>query len=154
MTNQDSFNKSIDLGSLTVFNTTNLGIEISEEEIIENAKGNLKSIFSELYKLKANQIGEEEENRDYDKPINAVKLPLSITNLPRSMPLPKKEIYETKWEKFAKEKGIEKKKRSRMIWSEEFQKYLPRWGKGSLKKEEIKNKWVIEDKPKYEEISQ
>lgn len=145
------FNKTIDLGNLTIFDTNNLGLELFEDDIQAIAKKNLKVIFSELYKLKAKQLGEEDENRDYDKPTNAVKLPAATTILPRAHPIPKEDQFLTKWEKFAKEKGIQKrKKRSRMVWSEEFQKELPRWGKGSIKKEQDKAKFVIEDKPKYE----
>ena len=145
------FNKTIDLGNLCVFDSNNLGLELDEDNIVERTKGNLKLIFSELFKLKTNQIGQDEEERDYDKPINAVKLPNPSVILPRGLPIPKQDKNQTKWEKFAEEKGIQKiKKRSRMIWSEELQKYLPRWGKGSLRKEETNAKWVIEDKPKYE----
>lgn len=43
----------------------------------------------------------------------------------KPIPPPKKE---TRWEKFAKEKGIEKKKKSRMVWDEASQDWKPRWG--------------------------
>jgi regulator of ribosome biosynthesis len=35
---------------------------------------------------------------------------------------------ETKWQKFAKEKGIQKKKKERMVWDEVRQEFAPRWG--------------------------
>lgn len=35
---------------------------------------------------------------------------------------------ETRWEKFAKEKGIQNRKRARMLWDEEAQEWRPRWG--------------------------
>ena len=35
---------------------------------------------------------------------------------------------ETKWEKFAREKGIQNKKKSRMVWDETRQEWAPRWG--------------------------
>jgi hypothetical protein len=43
----------------------------------------------------------------------------------KPIPQPKKE---TKWEKFAREKGIKKKKKDRMIWDEPEQEWRPRWG--------------------------
>jgi regulator of ribosome biosynthesis len=152
--NQDptnpSFNKSLDIGNLTVISTINIPNSITEEEIIDVTKQNLSHLFGELYKIKVNQIGKDDENRDYDKPINVITLPEGSTLLPRSLPIPKRDDNMTKWEKFAKEKGIEKRKKGRMIWSDEFQKYLPRWGKGSLKKETENSKYIIEDKEKYE----
>lgn len=54
-------------------------------------------------------------------------LPSEITKLPRekSVPEPKPE---TKWEKFAKEKGIKKKKRERMVYDDEQEQFAPRYG--------------------------
>lgn len=53
--------------------------------------------------------------------------------LPREKPVPKVK-QETRWEKFAKEKGIEKRKRGRMVWDELQKDWVPRWGYGSVKK--------------------
>jgi regulator of ribosome biosynthesis len=55
------------------------------------------------------------------------ELPERTTKLPRGKPVPQAKPM-TRWEKFAKEKGIVKQKRSKMIWDEEKQKFLPRWG--------------------------
>lgn len=150
MASEIEFNRTIDLGSLAVFDTNNFQEAANEDDIVQRTRENLRFIYSELYKLKTTQIGNEEENRDYDKPTNAVILPAPTTILPRGKPIPKSHKTETKWEKFSKDKGIFKSKRSRMVYSEELGKYLPRWGKGSIKTEEEKAKWVIEDKPKYE----
>ena len=58
-----------------------------------------------------------------------VQLPRGTTGFPRTKPLPPQEKPMTKWEKFAKEKGIApKKKRSRMAWDEEREKWAPAWG--------------------------
>ncbi len=35
---------------------------------------------------------------------------------------------ETRWDQFAKEKGIQNRKRARMLWDEEAQEWRPRWG--------------------------
>lgn len=60
----------------------------------------------------------------------SVLLPLEPkTRLPRQHPLPKEKI-ETRWEKFAKEKGIQKKKKERMIFDEPSQEWKPSWGHG------------------------
>jgi regulator of ribosome biosynthesis len=56
-----------------------------------------------------------------------VTLPAPTTTLPREKPLPKPK-EETRWEKFAKEKGIVKRKRERMVFDETAQEWKPRFG--------------------------
>jgi regulator of ribosome biosynthesis len=55
-----------------------------------------------------------------------------------------KEKELTKWEKFAKEKGIVKKKRSRMLFDEEKGEYLPRFG--YKKANDQSKQWAFEHK--------
>lgn len=52
--------------------------------------------------------------------------------LPRSKPLPK-EKAKTRWEKFAEERGIQKKKRSRLVYDDISKDWVPRWGYKSIK---------------------
>jgi hypothetical protein len=54
-------------------------------------------------------------------------LPPEVFVLPRAYRLPEKKP-ETRWEKFAKDKGIQKKKRDRMIYDEDSQQFMPRFG--------------------------
>jgi regulator of ribosome biosynthesis len=54
-------------------------------------------------------------------------LPNPFTAIPREKRIPDPKP-ETKWEKFAKEKGIKNKKRERMIFDEVDQQYKPRYG--------------------------
>ncbi|PWN36118.1 RRS1-domain-containing protein [Meira miltonrushii] len=62
--------------------------------------------------------------------------------LPREKPLPKPRA-ETKWEAFAKRKGIANKKKDKMVWDDETKEWVPRWGfKGKNKKEE--EQWIHE----------
>jgi regulator of ribosome biosynthesis len=54
----------------------------------------------------------------------------SLTNhyeLPREKKLSLQK-HETRWEKFSKEKGIQKVRKSRMEWNEERAEYVPRYG--------------------------
>lgn len=44
-----------------------------------------------------------------------------------------KEKTMTKWERFAKKKGLKFRSKSKMIWDEELQKFLPSWGSNSKK---------------------
>jgi len=71
------------------------------------------------------------------------------TILPRAKRLPKPKPL-TKWEKFAKEKGIAPKpKRDRMEFDEEKQEWVNRWGWNGKNKDE-ENAWIREVKPSEE----
>lgn len=72
------------------------------------------------------------------------QLPPPTTQLPRSKPLPKPKPP-TKWEQFARAKGIgnNKGKRDRKEWDEEKQEWVNRWGwKG--KNKELEKQWAVE----------
>jgi regulator of ribosome biosynthesis len=58
-----------------------------------------------------------------------VALPAPLTHLPREKPLPKPKPL-TKWQKFAQEKGIRKRKRSKLVFDEDQQEWRRRHGKG------------------------
>ncbi|TNJ27035.1 Ribosome biogenesis regulatory protein (RRS1) [Giardia muris] len=55
-------------------------------------------------------------------------LPPPILHLPREKPLPKPR-EPTRWELFAKTKGIKKRKRSRLVYDEKVKEYRPRYGR-------------------------
>lgn len=52
---------------------------------------------------------------------------------------------ETKWERFAKAKGISHKTREKDVWDEEKQAFVPRWGRGG-KNKEVEEQWIHEVK--------
>ncbi|KAL8440599.1 hypothetical protein Efla_007778 [Eimeria flavescens] len=64
---------------------------------------------------------------------------------PRSLKLPTQKPL-TRWEMFAKAKGIQKKKRSRLVWSDEAKDWVPRWGPHSKKALQRAGQAVIEEK--------
>ncbi|KAL8653346.1 MAG: hypothetical protein Q9210_002148 [Variospora velana] len=70
-------------------------------------------------------------------------LPPPTTPLPREKPLPAVK-EKTKWEKFAEKKGIkDKKKEGKMVFDEETQEWVPKWGyKGRNKDGE--QDWIVE----------
>lgn len=80
-------------------------------------------------------------------------LPSTTFPLPREKPLPKKK-EETKWEKFAKKKGIKDKKRGegKTEYDEEKGDWVPKWGyKGRNKEGE--GEWIVEvDEKKEREL--
>ncbi|CAD6585122.1 MAG: Rhodanese- sulfurtransferase [Alectoria sarmentosa] len=80
-------------------------------------------------------------------------LPPTTFLLPREKPLPKKKEA-TKWEKFAKKKGIKDKKRGegKTEYDEEKGEWVPKWGyKGRNKDGE--GEWIVEvDEKKEKEL--
>ncbi|XP_026193264.1 ribosome biogenesis regulatory protein homolog [Cyclospora cayetanensis] len=70
--------------------------------------------------------------------IDTLRFPRTL-KLPSSRPL-------TRWEAFAKAKGIEKRKRSRLVWSEEVKDWVPRWGPRGLKAIQRQAQGVLEEK--------
>ena len=69
-------------------------------------------------------------------------LPPPTTQLPRAKPLPKPKPP-TKWEQFAKAKGIQKTRKDKKVWDEEKQEWVNRWGwKGANKDKEVQ--WLTE----------
>ena len=66
-----------------------------------------------------------------------------VEQVPRMMPLPKPKV-KSRWEKFAEERGVNNKKRSRLVWDETSKDWVPRWGANSIKHKQDKQDWVIE----------
>lgn len=60
--------------------------------------------------------------------------------LPREKPLPKPKPP-TKWERFAKEKGISKTRKDKKVWDEELQDWVDRWGRHGKNKGE-EEAWI------------
>ena len=130
-TEVEKFNVNFDFGHLMINDAQPFTTEsLTETEIKSRAVQNLQLFYRELFKLVGSQVGDDNQNRDFDKPTDTVKLPDPIVKLPRSKPIPKPKPL-TKWEKYRLEKGLPpRQRRSRMIFSELTQDWVPRWGKG------------------------
>ncbi|KAI8594189.1 ribosome biogenesis regulatory protein-domain-containing protein [Geranomyces variabilis] len=68
-------------------------------------------------------------------------LPAGTSVLPRAKPIPKEKPM-TRWEKFAKIKGINKTKNTRKVYDESVDGYKPRWGYGGANSTE--DDWIKE----------
>ncbi len=75
----------------------------------------------------------ENQYIDFDKDPKSMELPNSVIQFPRFKIIPKNPPM-SRWQKFAKSKGILNTKRSRLVYNEEIKDWVPRWGKGSAKK--------------------
>jgi len=118
----------IDAGNLLVLD---LGDRSSSEPWLERARSSVQALFNELFTLPVtpSALG----------PIAA--LPPPTYAVPREKPLPKVRA-ETAWEKFRKEKGIQKERRGRMVWDENAKEYKARWGRDRIGKST--EPWAVE----------
>lgn len=106
----------LDLGHLTAFDTRMADPEAPLQETATEATSAL------LHGIFSRPVEDTADGR-------CVSLPKPEFRLPRAKPIPK-ERAQTKWEKYAQEKGIEKKKRrDRLILDEATGEYIPRYGK-------------------------
>ncbi|XP_071966046.1 ribosome biogenesis regulatory protein homolog [Antedon mediterranea] len=126
---------TLDLGNLLVCDPNPItGFEQSKnknEYLKELSRENTQLLFNEIWKLPAQRTED----------VITVKLPEPTTRLPREKSIPKPKAT-TRWEKFAQMKGIQNKKKTRKVWDEELQKWVPRWGYQS--KGDLKRDWVLE----------
>lgn len=106
----------LDLGNLLAFDKQEQPKNLSPRS---QAQRCVQELFNHVFELPATQseVG----------PL--ADLPPPSTPIPREKSLPKEKPL-TKWEKYAKDKGIKKQKKSRMVWDETAREYRPRWGAG------------------------
>lgn len=108
----------LDVGNLAAFDERTNIAKKTDEAVAHEAVDTL------LRALLALPTNDEPDGR-------YVTLPKGNFKLPREKPIPK-ERAPTKWEKYALEKGIQKKKkRDRLVLDETTGEYVPRFGRGS-----------------------
>jgi len=130
-----------DLGHLYAFDPSPVDEAVMASEgtsayLLRSARDNAQLLTNQLYRLLEGAPSKQ-----------SIPLPQPSIQLPREKPLPVDKPL-TRWEKFAKSKGIVKKKRSKMVWDEATQQWAPRFGYGRANnpKDDITN-WVVEAKP-------
>ncbi|KAJ8915972.1 hypothetical protein NQ315_016649 [Exocentrus adspersus] len=125
-----------DLGTLLAVDNN----EFDRELLSKNKNDYLLSLTRDNTQLLLNKIWELPTERVED--IIVVKLPPQRTSLPRMRPVPRPKPL-TKWQQFAKEKGIQKKKKPKLSWDDQLQKWVPLYGfkRASAQKEKD---WLLE----------
>uniref|UniRef100_G3NEY2 Ribosome biogenesis regulatory protein n=1 Tax=Gasterosteus aculeatus aculeatus TaxID=481459 RepID=G3NEY2_GASAC len=99
----------------------------------------LRSLARDNTQLLVNEIWKQPSER-VDEAI-VTKLPEPVTALPREKPPPKPRAP-TKWEEFAKLKGIQKRKKTNLVWDETAKDWRRRWGYQRAKDDT--KEWLIE----------
>ncbi|TFK55633.1 RRS1-domain-containing protein [Heliocybe sulcata] len=128
----------VDAGLLTVTDLNPVDKESydanTEDYLLSTARDGVQTLFAALAAFPT-----------VSSPYGALtQLPPPTTELPRAKPLPKPKPP-TKWEQFAKAKGIQKKRKDRKVWDEEKQDWVNRWGRDG-KNKEGEDAWLSEVK--------
>ena len=123
---------------------------ITESYLNQSAGEAFCEFYRKILDIKKNQEDaldmKKEDLRifDFSKNEYEIDLPETKIELPRHKPIPKERPL-TKWQKFAKDNGVNKKKRSRMVFDDALQDWIPRWGARSVKKLENQRNIIMED---------
>ncbi|XP_064406159.1 ribosome biogenesis regulatory protein homolog [Halichondria panicea] len=125
-----------DVGNLLATDLNNL----NEDELKKNRDEYLHTIMRDNTQLLLNKIWELPVEKT-DEGLILAQLPSPTTVLPREKRIPKPRPPTT-WELFAKQKGIRKEKRSRMVFDEQAQEWKPRWGYNRVG--DTKQNWMME----------
>ncbi|XP_065899308.1 ribosome biogenesis regulatory protein homolog [Dysidea avara] len=124
-----------DIGNLLATDNNVLEVDKLKKDpddyLMQIARDNVQILINEVWKLPTKK----------KEDVVLAELPAPTTTLPREKPIPKPKAP-TKWELFAKEKGIKKKKRSRMVFDEKAQEWKPRYGYKRVN--DPKDDWVLE----------
>ncbi|XP_037810100.1 ribosome biogenesis regulatory protein homolog [Lucilia sericata] len=126
----------IDVGMMLITDPNDL----EENELKENRENYLLNLTRDNTQLLINEIWQLPTER-VDECIVA-KLPTPTTVLPRLRKVPGPKAM-TKWEKFAQEKGITKKKKDKKVYDETLDKWVPTYGYRRADAEKQKD-WVLE----------
>ncbi|SPO32766.1 related to RRS1 - regulator of ribosome biogenesis [Ustilago trichophora] len=121
-----------DLGLLTSINP-NPVTSTSDDALLSRARDGVQSLVNKIFTLPITRDAEY-------GPL--ASLPAFTSKLPREKSMPKPKPL-TKWEKFAKQKGIQSRKKDKMIYDENIGEWVPRWGyKGANK--DLEEQWIHE----------
>ncbi|RWS10476.1 ribosome biogenesis regulatory protein-like protein [Dinothrombium tinctorium] len=124
-----------DLGHLLASDTNPLNLKELRSNtnsfLQKLTRDNCQLVVNKLYALQSKVIDG----------FQVAQLPAPITLLPRSKPVPKPKPP-TKWELFAKEKGIQKKKKEKLVWDDVAKEWKPRYGFKRINSE--RDDWLIE----------
>jgi len=126
----------IDVGNLMASDPNELQIR----SLRQNPGAYLKSLARDNTQLLLNKVWTLPFERVDD--VIIAKLPPPAYLLPREKPVPKVKSL-TKWQAYAKEKGIVKRKKTKLVWDEIVNAWVPRFGYKRAAAEHEKD-WVLE----------
>jgi len=125
-----------DLGNLLAVDRNTL----AQSDFRENKEGFLSNLARDNTQLLVNQLFQLEHSCTDGCVV--VTLPKTTTRIPREKRIPKAKPL-TKWEQYAKDKGIKKRKKTKLVWDEMVKDWVPRYGYKKVQAEHAKD-WLLE----------
>jgi regulator of ribosome biosynthesis len=124
-----------DIGTMTVTDPNELDVKqlrADPEDYLRNlARDDVQLIINKMWDLPTHRV---------DGCVVA-KLPAPTSQIPRVKPAPKPRAP-TKWESYAKEKGISSRKKEKLVYDDTNQEWKPRYGYNRIGAE--KDDWLME----------
>lgn len=102
-----------------------------DEFLLSLSRDNTQLLFNQIWKLPIHRVDD----------VVTAELPEPTVRIPREKPVPKPRAS-TRWEEYARRKGIQKRKKSRRVFDEETQEWVPRFGYKS--KNDLRRDWLLE----------
>lgn len=149
-----------DLGNLTTFDSnpldnTKLKDPAQREEYLTSVtRDNVQLLINQILSLPVKTTTDTQgSSTGQSSTMTLIQLPEPTTILPREKSIPKDKTP-TKWEQFAARKGIKAKpKDGKMVFDEEKQEWVPKWGyKG--KNKDLDSQWLVEVQHKVKNTEQ
>lgn len=132
---------------MSLYNPEPFVLDQNSDILIEKE---IQLFLSKVIEIKKQKYLETQERKlenqfiDYDVDPDVVVLTKPEILFPRFKPTPSKPVM-TKWEEFAKSKGIQKKKKSKLVHDQATDSWVPRYGKDSIGKLNKKRDIIRED---------
>uniref|UniRef100_UPI00358ECDED ribosome biogenesis regulatory protein homolog n=1 Tax=Myxine glutinosa TaxID=7769 RepID=UPI00358ECDED len=124
-----------DPGNLLAIDTNPLNeteFRLDREGYLKNtARDNAQLLINHIWSLPTESVDG----------VVVAQLPEGKTPIPREKPVPKAKPL-TRWEQFAKLKGIKNRKKSMKVWDEQLKEWRPRWGYKRANDKE--RDWLVE----------
>jgi len=130
-----SVEPNVDLGNLLLEDFDPLDVD----QFKANGDGYLKDMARNNAQLLVNKLWQLPTKRIED--VIVAVLPKPTTILPREKEIPKNKAP-TKWQQYATMKGIQNRKKGRMVWDDESKSWKPRWGYQRANNPE--SDWMVE----------
>lgn len=141
-----------DLGNLAVADTAPLELSADADATLHAvARDNVQLLVNQLLKLPLRRtVASADPAKSTRQSSGQVRfvMPEPLWPLPREKPLPKPK-EKTRWQTFVEQKGLRRHKRERLVFDEDEQRWMPKWGYGGANKK-LERQWAVEVSAKQE----
>ncbi|KAJ6216206.1 hypothetical protein RDWZM_007363 [Blomia tropicalis] len=134
---QKAVDLTYDLRHLAAFDENPIDLD----EFRKNKNDYIAALTRDNAQLVVNKLFTDMETKRVDNVVVALLPKTANYMLPREKSVPKAKPP-TKWEQYAKDKGIQKRKKEKLVWDETAKEWKPRFGYHGINQK--KDQWMIE----------